>query len=139
MTQMKAIADRSRMVNGVPTSLADLGYIDVGLDDNWQACGSYGSDAYTFHTEEGRPVVNQDRFPDFIAMTGYAHSLNLTAGWYVLLSVPVRVCMCVCEWGRGGEESASGHTKCVSFSPSPSLLRGRGRGRELRVRNVSPL
>jgi len=33
MGQMSAIANRSRMVNGVPTSLCDLGYCDVGLDD----------------------------------------------------------------------------------------------------------
>ena len=36
------IASRSRNVNGVPTSLKDLGYTDVGLDDFWQECGSYG-------------------------------------------------------------------------------------------------
>ena len=31
MTQM---VNRSRLVNGVPTSLYDLGYTDVGIDDN---------------------------------------------------------------------------------------------------------
>ena len=30
---MDAMVARSRTVNGVPTSLADLGYADVGLDD----------------------------------------------------------------------------------------------------------
>ena len=30
MAQMSAIANRSRMVNGAPMSLADLGYSDVG-------------------------------------------------------------------------------------------------------------
>ena len=33
LTQMSLITARTRMVNGVPTSLADLGYNDVGLDD----------------------------------------------------------------------------------------------------------
>ena len=33
LAQMAAISSRSRTVNGVPTSLADLGYADVGLDD----------------------------------------------------------------------------------------------------------
>merc|ERR1719383_1271092 len=37
---MDGMARRSRMVDGVPTSLCDLGYCDVGLDDNWQACGA---------------------------------------------------------------------------------------------------
>ena len=82
MSQMSAIANRSRTVNGVPMSLCDLGYCDVGLDDNWQACGKYGPNGYSFHDANGRPVVNQQRFPDFIAMTTYAHSLGLTAGWY---------------------------------------------------------
>ena len=57
-------------------------YSDVGLDDNWQQCGKYGPNGYTFHSEEGRPIVNPARFPDFINMTNYAHSLGLTAGWY---------------------------------------------------------
>ena len=81
-SQMSAIANRSRMVNGVATSLCDLGYCDVGLDDNWQACSKYGPDGYSYHDANGRPVVNQQRFPDFIAMTTYAHSLGLTSGWY---------------------------------------------------------
>jgi hypothetical protein len=81
-SQMTAIANRSRTINGVPTSLSDIGYIDVGLDDNWQACGSYGPNGYSFHDANGRPVVNQQRFPDFLAMTNYAHSLGLTSGWY---------------------------------------------------------
>ena len=82
MAQMALIANRSRTVGGVPTSLSDIGYDDVGLDDNWQACGSYGPNGYSFHDTNGRPVVNQQRFPDFMAMTNYAHSLGLTAGWY---------------------------------------------------------
>mmetsp|Transcript_48854 Transcript_48854/g.129481 ORF Transcript_48854/g.129481 Transcript_48854/m.129481 type:complete len:434 (-) Transcript_48854:71-1372(-) len=78
---MDGMARRSRMVDGVPTSLCDLGYCDVGLDDNWQACGA-GAGNYTYHDAEGKPIVNTDRFPDFKAMTGHAHSLGLTAGWY---------------------------------------------------------
>ena len=45
-------------------------------------CGKYGPNGYTFHSEEGRPIVNPARFPDFQNMTNYAHSLGLTAGWY---------------------------------------------------------
>lgn len=32
---MDGITSRKRTVNGVPTSLKDLGYVDVGLDDAW--------------------------------------------------------------------------------------------------------
>ena len=82
----RGLADRSRPVwaegGERHASLADLGYTDAGLDDGWQACGSYGPDQYRYHTAAGDPVVNTDRFPDMRAMTSLAHSLNLTAGWY---------------------------------------------------------
>ena len=69
-------------VDGVPTSLCDLGFCDVGLDDNWQACGRHGEGGYMYHDEEGNPLVNSERFPSMKSMTSYAHSLGLTAGWY---------------------------------------------------------
>lgn len=75
-SQMAGMVDKSRGM-----SLLDLGYSDVGLDDNWQECGSYGPNKYTFHSEEGRPIVNPVRFPDFQAMTNFAHENGLTAGW----------------------------------------------------------
>mmetsp|Transcript_19333 Transcript_19333/g.31793 ORF Transcript_19333/g.31793 Transcript_19333/m.31793 type:complete len:457 (-) Transcript_19333:1017-2387(-) len=61
-------------------SLYDLGYDDIGLDDNWQHCkaGINGS----FHKADGTPIVNKDRFPNMTAMTDYIHSLGLKAGWY---------------------------------------------------------
>jgi len=80
---MDGMVSRKRMVDGKPTSLCDVGYCDVGLDDNWQHCGSYGSDNFTYHDEAGFPVVNPARFPDMLAMTNHAHKLGLTAGWYL--------------------------------------------------------
>lgn len=66
-----------------PTSLCDLGYCDVGLDDNWQACGSpEAAPGMNYHDINGNPIVNLDRFPNLRLMTDFAHSLNLTAGWY---------------------------------------------------------
>lgn len=77
---MDGMVTKSRMVDGVPTSLCDLGYCDVGLDDNWQTCTK--SNKYNFHTDAGSPVVNTDRFPNMAAMTAHAHTLGLTAGMY---------------------------------------------------------
>ena len=85
---MDAIVSRKRLVGGVPTSLADLGYTDVGLDDNWQACGAYGADKFTYHDESGVPQVNTQRFPDMAAMTAHGHSLGLTVGWCVPALIP---------------------------------------------------
>ena len=71
------------MLNGVPTSVADIGFSDIGLDDAWQSCGKRGPQGYTYHDPNtGAPIVNSVTFPDMKAMTDYAHSLGLTAGWY---------------------------------------------------------
>lgn len=79
---MNGMVSRKRTVDGVPTSLCDLGYCNVGLDDNWQLCGSYGPNHNTYHDVDGSPVVNLARFPNMKNMTDYAHSLGLGAGWY---------------------------------------------------------
>lgn len=84
--QMDGMVSRARTVNGVPTSLLDLGYSDVGLDDAWQLCGTYGSNKNTYHDENGKPVVDTSLFPDFNAMTDYAHRLGLTAGYARLVT-----------------------------------------------------
>merc|ERR1719414_1566858 len=75
------MVSRSRLVDGVPTSLCDLGFCDVGLDDAWQECGK-GKGGYHYHDEDGRSLVNFTRFPDMSKMTRHAHKRNLTAGWY---------------------------------------------------------
>ena len=83
MKIMDGMVQRTRTVNGKATSLCDLGYCDVGLDDNWQLCGApNAAPGMNYHDKDGNPIVNLDRFPDFNNMTDYAHSLGLTSGWY---------------------------------------------------------
>jgi len=79
---MKMLADRSRKVGDTYQSLADVGYSDAGIDDGWQACGSYGPDDFRYHTEAGAPVVDTSKFPNLPRLTALAHALGLTAGWY---------------------------------------------------------
>ena len=67
---------------GTNVSLASLGYTDVGLDDVWQQCGSYGPQNWTYHDANGNPVVNTARFPNMSALPATAHALGLTAGFY---------------------------------------------------------
>ena len=78
---MDLMRDRSRLVDGVPTSLLDVGYSRVGLDDGWQACGA-GING-SFHDAHGIPIVNGSRFPDVAAMSDKAHSQGLTIGFYM--------------------------------------------------------
>ena len=78
---MDGMVRKDRNVDGVPTSLCDLGYCDVGLDDNWQKCSPPGSVGARYHDPSGKPLVNTERFPDMAAMTAHAHKLGLTAGW----------------------------------------------------------
>lgn len=65
-------AARSRNV-----SLLDLGYINVGLDDAWQACGEglYGG----FHDEAGNPIIDTTKFPDMASMNDKAHGYVMRA------------------------------------------------------------
>ena len=79
--QYKALASRSRDVDGVPTSLVDLGYNHAGIDDGWQKCNS-GPGGVGFHDAKGYPIVDTDKFPDIKAMTAKAKSLGITPGWY---------------------------------------------------------
>ena len=79
---LHGLADRSRLVDGKPTSLADLGYTDAGIDDGWQECGHYGPHQYRYHDEFGAPVVAEARFPSLSNLTALASSLGLTASWY---------------------------------------------------------
>lgn len=83
MTEMMvAMADRSRTVDGKPTSLLDLGYKHVGLDGGWNQCFA---DNHTFHwASDGRPVWNSG-FPDPAAMVDKAHKLGLLPGWYLMI------------------------------------------------------
>lgn len=68
---------------GNVVSFCDLGYCDIGLDDNWQACDdAQASPGMHYHDVHGKPLVNTTSFPDLKLMTSYAHSLNLTVGWY---------------------------------------------------------
>jgi hypothetical protein len=53
---MVAMADKSRLVEGKPTSLLELGYANCGLDDGWQQCGAGVNGS--FHDKTGAPIVN---------------------------------------------------------------------------------
>ena len=81
-----AVASRKRLVDGKPTSLLDLGYGRVGLDDGWQACGSgwapAGSSSKSFHAQDGTPLVNTTKFPSLKQLVEYGHSKGLLMGWY---------------------------------------------------------
>ena len=62
-------------------SFADLGYVRAGLDDAWQACGTGVNGS--FHDAEGRPLVDQQKFPDMAAMVRFGTSRGLLPGWYL--------------------------------------------------------
>ena len=101
-----------RQVDGAPASLASLGYVNCGLDDNWQACGA-GVDG-SFHAADGEPIINKERFPDMRAMTDYGHALGLRVGWYM------NNCICAEHKFKGPmvakhmEKSVDAIVKCAS-------------------------
>ena len=69
------MAQRTRSVDGKPTSLLDLGYKTAGIDDCWQKCNS-GPGGKGFHNASGYPIVDTAAFPDMRAMTSKAKSLG---------------------------------------------------------------
>jgi alpha-galactosidase len=90
MEQVDRLVDRGRTVDGEPTSLLDLGYNRIGLDDAWQDCGKGVN--HSFHDPTGKPLIRPDRFPDMAAMNAYAKSKGIGSGWYL------NTCDC-CEKG----------------------------------------
>eukprot|EP00039_Didymoeca_costata_P004525 m.73893 g.73893 ORF g.73893 m.73893 type:complete len:418 (+) comp12437_c0_seq2:113-1366(+) len=80
--QLDAISKRSRLVDGEATSLADLGYNSIGIDDCWQNCLSPNSYNHSFHDNNGNPLVDMERFPSLTSLAAKASSLNVMLGWY---------------------------------------------------------
>ena len=75
---MDMLVDKSRTVDGKPTSLLELGYDRVGLDGGWNKCFENN---HTFHwASDGTPIWN-DAFPDPQGMVDHAHKLKLLPGW----------------------------------------------------------
>lgn len=103
---MDKMAQRVRTVDGVKTSLLDLGYNNCGLDDNWQACGqgAFGS----FHDAEGNPLINTDLFPNLKGMVDYGHKLGMRVGWYMN--------NCICREGSNGWKGEVNITKHMTKS-----------------------
>merc|ERR1719174_3320119 len=101
MNIMRILTDRSRSVDGVPTSLSDLGFTDVGLDSGFEDCFARtvgGKPA--FHDPQGRPIINKRKFPSGLrALVDAGHKLNLTVSWYGNA--------CACK----SENSYSAHTQ----------------------------
>jgi len=75
-----AITDRSRLVDGQPLSLADVGFGRVGVDDGWQQCAA--GPLKSFHAEDGTPLLDKTKFPDLKAMVDYGHAKGVLMGWY---------------------------------------------------------
>ena len=80
--QIDALVDRSRTVAGHATSLADLGFDTVGIDDCWQDCMSPDSLNGSYHDANGNPLVDKQRFPDMRALSDYGKVRGIKLGWY---------------------------------------------------------
>ena len=61
------------------SSLLEIGYTHIGIDDGWQECGK-GVNG-TFHDKRGRPIIATSKFPDMKAMTKEANSVGVEMGW----------------------------------------------------------
>jgi hypothetical protein len=124
----EALASRSRSVDGKPTSMADVGYINANVDDAWQSCdyqcsahhgnppkfpaGQCGTGVNgTYHNASGWPLVNTTRYPDMKAMTAKAHSLGLRAGFYMNT--------CECRESNWAPDQLHAHCEPLARRPPP--------------------
>ena len=69
------------------TSLRDLGYGSVGMDEGWAACApqpGYPAGDWLFHRSNAdgsiAPVVNATLFPDLRALVRGIHAMGLDVG-----------------------------------------------------------
>jgi len=79
-----AMSTSNRLVDGKATSLLDLGYEHVGVDDGWQACfqgRAINGSQKSFHAMNGIPLVNVSKFPNLTDMVAYGHSKQIKMGW----------------------------------------------------------
>ena len=81
MSIYASMIDRSRLVDGQPTSLLDVGYQHASIDDGWQACNS-GPSGRGFHNASGYPTIDTEKFPNVRAMTAQARKMGITPGFY---------------------------------------------------------
>jgi len=88
----RGLVDGSRAIRGRPagSSLRDLGYGSVGMDEGWAACApqpGYPTGDWMFHRTNAdgsiSPVVNGTLFPSMKGLVEEIHALGLDAGWYL--------------------------------------------------------
>ena len=72
--------DKSRLVDGVPTSLFELGFTDLGVDEGWEGCGQGYN--HTQHDINGFPIVDLTKFPNMSSTVAYGTARGLTMGFY---------------------------------------------------------
>lgn len=99
-----AMANRSRTVNGKPMSLIDIGYLGVGLDDNWQACGTGVNGTFHDQVRASRSSAKSRR-PPLIQWEFLSMHLAVRQPTHQLAALPQheRVgCPCSRQWRAGG-------------------------------------
>jgi hypothetical protein len=82
---MAAITAKSWTVDGhaAKVSLADLGYIEFGLDEGWELCDRTQQPGRVQHDAQGEPSINSTRFPDLGSLVSDGKSKGLNMGWYL--------------------------------------------------------
>lgn len=94
------VVARRRVADGTFISLRELGYALVGIDGGWTACGT-GAGRSEYHSADGRPLIDRQKFPDLKAFVDTGHQKGVKLGWYH------NVCECPeMKLDEGKEEAA---------------------------------
>jgi hypothetical protein len=86
----QGLRDTSRPIVGMPagSSLSDLGYDEVGMDEGWAKCApkpGYPAIDSAYHrvNSDGSvsPVIDTALFPNMTGLVDTIHGMGLRAGW----------------------------------------------------------
>eukprot|EP01084_Bolivina_argentea_P255624 430032_1 len=76
------LLDKSRLVNGNPTSLYELGYSHIGIDDGWEQCNSVGNYFHNDTAPNGWALIDLSKYTNLTSLIKYSHNRNVGIGWY---------------------------------------------------------
>lgn len=93
LNALDGLIDTTRPIVGLPSgsSLKDMGYAEVGIDEGWASCGwphGFPHGGWAYHrtdptTGQVLPVINTTLFPSLASLNSQLHASGLRSGFYL--------------------------------------------------------
>ena len=105
--QVAAITMRRLSIDGVPTSLHDVGFTRVGVDSGWASCTGVNN---SWHDESGHFIVNTTKFPSMQTMVADGHAKGCKMDFYLNQDLDPGWHSCKSEGSIPGAAANTGNT-----------------------------